>query len=246
MSDALAVFSDSHSNLEALEAVLADMESRKITRYLCLGDIVGYAANPAKCLQRVRGLTNCLILKGNHDAMVAASDRLVGISDTAVAGIHYSREKLTREQRHFLAGLPLTHFEDDCAFVHASLEAPEEWWYVADQLDAYAHFQEQTTTLCFCGHTHVPMVWHLGNGGVLKASRGEGRVPIPSEGKTLVNVGSVGQPRDLNPDACYVIYDAKAQTVEFQRVPYDIKKTQQKIRRANLPDMTAERIAIGR
>ena len=242
---ALAIFSDIHSNLEALEAVLSDMEYRHTTPHLCLGDVVGYGASPAKCLERVRALS-CGVLQGNHDAMAAADISLAGISDTAVAGIEYSREKLSREQRDYLENLPLTLSEGDCAFVHSSLEAPADWWYVADPLDALAHFQEQTAPICFCGHTHVPMVWHLSKGGVLKAGHGEGRVRLPRGGKTLVNVGSVGQPRDLNPDACYVTYDAKEQCVEFHRIPYDIEKTQRKIRRAKLPEFTGERLTQGR
>ena len=241
----LAIFSDVHSNLEALQAVLEDLAALKIQPHLCLGDIVGYGANPSKCLERVRGL-GCRVLQGNHDAMVASDMDLSGVSDTARTGIEFARQKLSAKQREYLAALPLVLAEGDCEYVHASLEAPDDWWYVADRLDAIAHFNEQSYPICFCGHTHVPFLWHSSKRGVVKGAHGEGRVEIPSGGKTLINVGSVGQPRDLCPDACYVLCNPKERWVEFRRVPYDLEKTQHKILRAHLPRFAAERLAMGR
>ena len=241
----LAVFSDIHSNLEALEAVLADMDALNVKACVCLGDIVGYGANPGKCLERVRSL-GCRVLQGNHDWMAAGDCDLGMVSDTARGGIEFARRKLFPRQCDYLRSLPLAIAEDDCEFVHASLEAPADWWYVMDKMDALAHFHYQTRPLCFCGHTHVPFIWHCSKTGLVKGRHGEGRIELPPTGKVLINVGAVGQPRDLCPDASYVLCNPAERWVEFRRVPYDIMTAQRKIRRAKLPRFAADRLAVGR
>lgn len=241
----LAVFADVHANLEALQAVLADMDAQAVTQRVCLGDIVGYAANPAQCLEMVRAL-GCTVIKGNHDAAAAGNAALDDMRDVAQNGIEFARLKLSPEQRAYLDGLPLTVSDGHCEFVHASLNVPAEWHYVMREREARAHFAAQTRRLSFCGHTHIPMVWHLSNTGNIKTWRGHGRIQVPPGGKTLVNVGSVGQPRDLCPAACYAICDSKARWVEFRRVDYDIRKARRKIVRAGLPRYAAQRLPLGR
>ena len=240
-----AVFGDIHSNLEALEAVFADMDAIGIRDRVCLGDIVGYAANPSQCLELVQS-TGCQVLKGNHDAWVADNSALDELRDVARSGIEFSRGKLTPEQRGYLAALPLVISDDKRQNVHASLDAPSEWPYVAEERDARDHFRSQARPICFCGHTHVPRVWHQDADGDIRSWRGEGRIELPSGGKSLINAGSVGQPRDLCPDACYVVFDAGWRWVEFRRVPYDVGKTKRKIMRAKLPRFTAQRLSLGR
>jgi diadenosine tetraphosphatase ApaH/serine/threonine PP2A family protein phosphatase len=242
---ALAVFGDIHSNLEALEAVRADMEALGIQRRVCLGDIVGYAANPGKCLKLVRSL-GCPVLKGNHDALVATDDALVDMRDLAIAGIELSRRKLTAEQREYLRDLPLTAADGDCQFVHASLNRPEEWIYLVDKESLQMHFGMQTTRISFAGHTHVPVVWHRSSNGELTSLGKRGRIDLPKDGKILINAGSVGQPRDLCRDACYAVYDAQYNSVEFRRIAYDVQKTKRKILRAKLPAFAAQRLSLGR
>lgn len=242
---ALAIFSDVHSNLEAFEAVLADMKARNVTRYVCLGDVVGYAADPQECLELVRSL-ECPVLKGNHDAAAATDGELEYMNLSARAGIEFTRRNLSREQRNWLAQLPLTFAEGDCEFVHGSLDYPSEWWYVISIEDVSLHFEAQTRPICFCGHTHDPMFWHANGSGKLTIRRGNGRIDIPKEGKTLINVGSVGQPRDRNPDACYAILDSAAGWVEFRRVPYNISQAKKKIFEALLPRFTADRLSEGK
>lgn len=244
-SPAIAVFSDVHSNLEALEAVLADMDTLKIQHRVCLGDIVGYGPNPSECLEKIRVL-GCPVLKGNHDAAAAVEDDFEEMNSTAIAGIELSRETLSADQRQWLGQLPLTLAADGCQFVHGSLDAPEEWWYVLSPEDAAVHFEAQTQPICFCGHTHDPMVWHSRGQRHLSIRHGEGRIPVSQEGKTLINVGSVGQPRDRNPDACYAIYHPVEHWVQFRRIPYDVGKTKRKIGRAGLPQYSAERLFEGR
>jgi diadenosine tetraphosphatase ApaH/serine/threonine PP2A family protein phosphatase len=246
MSDsALAVFGDIHSNLEALEAVLADMDALGIQRRVCLGDIVGYAANPAKCLKLVRSL-GCPVLKGNHDALAANDAAMDNMRDVAEIGIKFARQKLTVGEREYLGGLPFTTVDGDCEFVHASLHRPEEWTYLVRGAALQEHFKAQTHRICFAGHTHVPCAWHLSPRGELRSLEKQGRVELPIDGKILINVGSVGQPRDLCCDACYAIYDASSNTVEFRRVAYDVSRTRRKIMRAKLPAFTAQRLSLGR
>lgn len=241
----LAVFADVHANLEALEAALADMDALSIRRRVCLGDIVGYAANPAQCLERVRSL-GCPVVQGNHDAAAAEDIDLNEMRDIAQRGIEFARLKLSAEQRRYLADLPLTFSTESSEFVHASLNDHGEWRYITRESEARDHFAAQTQRFCFCGHTHVPMVWHLSNTGNIKTWRGHGRIQLPEGGKTLVNVGSVGQPRDLCPAACYAICNEEAGWVEFRRVNYDIARARRRILRAKLPRYVAQRLSLGR
>ena len=241
----LAVFADVHSNMEALQAVLADMDAQAISQRVCLGDIVGYAASPAQCLELIRGL-GCPVVQGNHDEAAATDMPLDEMRDVAQSGIEFARQKLSTEQRAYLAALPLTFANGSCQFVHASLNAPGEWHYVMREPEAREHFKAQKEPLCFCGHTHVSTVWHLSNTGNIKSWRGHGRIELTAGGKTLVNVGSAGQPRDLCPDACYAICDPQARWVEFRRVAYDIAKARRKIARVKLPRYAAQRLSLGR
>lgn len=241
----LAVFADVHANLEALKAVLEDMDKQGTLNRVCLGDIVGYSANPAQCLELIRDM-GCPVVRGNHDDAAANDVALDGMRDLVQSGIKFARLKLSIEQRAYLAGLPLALSSETCQFVHASLAAPEQWRYVMRAPDAQEHFKSQTTPLCFCGHTHVPTIWHMCKSGSITCRRGKGRIQLPPRGKTLVNVGSVGQSRDFCVDACYVTCDLQAGWVEFRRVPYNVAKTRRKIVRAGLPRYAAQRLSLGR
>ena len=239
-----AVFSDIHANLEAIEAVVADIAAQGIRRMICLGDIVGYAANPSKCVKLVRAL-GCPVIQGNHDAAAAGDDSLEEMRDVAQRGIEFSRVKLSSAERAYLAGLPLTISDGRHEFVHASLDDPAGWNYVMREYNALAHFHSQKLRLAFCGHTHFPLVWHINSTGNLKVTRGQGRIELQPYGNTLINVGSVGQPRDGCPAACYAVCDPKSDTIEFRRVEYDIAKASRKIMRAKLPAFIAQRLSLG-
>jgi diadenosine tetraphosphatase ApaH/serine/threonine PP2A family protein phosphatase len=238
------VFSDIHSNLEAFEAVLADMRTVPFTRMMCLGDVVGYAANPKDCLDLLRTLETAVLL-GNHDFAVIDDPILRDMSGPAVAGIQYAREQLSASRRDFFAGLPLVSSEGDLQFVHSSLDHPEAWTYLRREPEIRAHFAAQTHPICFCGHTHVPGVFRSEDDN-LRSLGATGRIGLPDRGKLLINVGSVGQPRDRNPDACYVVYETATRTAEFRRVPYNIEAAQARIHASDLPRITAERLALGR
>lgn len=241
----LAVFGDIHSNLEALRAVLADMDASGVRRRVCLGDIVGYAANPSKCLALVRAL-GCPVLKGNHDALAAGDDSLDEMRDIARIGLEFTRQKLTAVEREYLGRLPLVAVEDDLEFVHASLHQPEDWNYLVCHAALKEHFAAQSRRISFAGHTHVPCAWHMSVDGEISPLGFRGRIELPKEGKILINVGAVGQPRDLCPKACYVVCDPKADWAEFRRVAYNVGATKRKILRSRLPPFAAQRLSLGR
>jgi len=239
------VFSDIHSNLEAFQAVLADMRTVPFTRMICLGDIVGYAASPKDCLDLLRTLETAVLL-GNHDFAVIDDPILRDMSGPAVAGIQYAREQLSASCRNFFASLPMVASEGDLQFVHSSLDHPEAWTYLRREPEIRAHFAAQTHPICFCGHTHVPGVFTIDPAGEIHSLGSTRRVELTTGQKFLINAGSVGQPRDRNPDTCYVVYETATRTVEFRRVPYDIETAQSRIYKANLPSITGERLSVGR
>lgn len=245
LDSTLAVFGDIHSNLEALTAVLKDMDALGIRRRVCLGDIVGYAADPSECLAAVRSL-ECPILKGNHDALAASDDVLDEVRDIARIGLEFTRQKLTVEERQYLGRLPLVAAENDVEFVHASLHRPGDWNYLVCHSALKEHFAAQSRRISFAGHTHVPCAWHMSVDGEISPLGFRGRIELPKEGKILINVGAVGQPRDLCPKACYVVCDPKADWAEFRRVAYNVAATKRKILRNRLPHFAAQRLSLGR
>jgi predicted phosphodiesterase len=237
-----AIFSDTHGNLEALEAVLADACKRKCTHFVCLGDIVGYNANPHECVERIREL-DCPTVKGNHDEQASLSLSTSDFNELAERAIQWTRDNLTEEDKQWLRELPLQKKVRDFTIVHATLDTPAQWGYVFNNLDAAASFTYQHTTVCFFGHTHVPMVF-IRDEGVRR--EWIDHIRIEPTKKYLINMGSVGQPRDGNWRAAYCIYDIENNLVEQLRVKYDLAVAQQKIIKAGLPRLLAERLALGR
>jgi predicted phosphodiesterase len=237
-----AIFSDIHANLEALEAVLADAHERKCTDFVCLGDVVGYNANPHECVERVRAM-DCPIVKGNHDEQASLIESSRDFNEMAEQAIQWTRDHLTEEDKEWLRGLLLQRPVRDFTIVHATLDTPEQWGYVFNNLDAAASFTYQQTTVCFFGHTHVPMAF-IRDDGVHRMRIEQLRIE-PTK-KYFINVGSVGQPRDADWHAAYCVYDIDNNIVEQRRVKYDLEAAQKKIIDAGLPRLLAERLAIGR
>ncbi|MEM9444493.1 MAG: metallophosphoesterase family protein [Verrucomicrobiota bacterium] len=233
------VFSDIHSNFEALTAVLDDMTRIGVTHPVCLGDIVGYNANPKECLKVVREL-GCPIVKGNHDEMVSATSEAKNYNAMAGEGIAFSREALNEEEKSFLRKIPMKRRVQGYTIVHSSLDDPENWNYISSALEAGNSFIYQFTQLCFIGHTHVAQIF-LKEGDVRELNH-DRPVELAKSSRYLVNVGSVGQPRDHNWKSSYVVFDINKNTIEFRRVPYDLEKTQKKIIDAGLPHEIAERL----
>ena len=242
MGKLFAVLGDIHANLDALEAVLADCREQGVTDYLCTGDVVGYNARPHECLEIVRNL-GCPVVMGNHDHYVSSQQNLDDFNPHAAAVIQWTRGQLSEEEMAYLKGLPFVLTRMGIALVHATMDSPEGFGYVFDHLQAEAHFIHQKTPLCFHGHTHCPMIYEKQIAAVYRIDAQDFRLPIGR--KYFINVGSVGQPRDGDPRAAYLLYDPMARAIRFRRVPYDIVAAQAKIRAAGLPERIAERLALG-
>ena len=237
-----AIFSDVHANLEALEAVLADARENKCTDFVCLGDVVGYNANPHECVERIRDL-DCLIVKGNHDEQASLIESSRDFNEIAETAIQWTRDNLSDADKEWLRGLKLQRQVRDFTIVHATLDTPGQWGYVFNNLDAAASFTYQHTSVCFFGHTHVPMAF-VRDDGVQRLRLEKLRID-PSK-KYFINAGSVGQPRDGEWRAAYCVYHIESAVVELRRVKYDRAAAQKKIIDAGLPHLLAERLAIGR
>ena len=237
-----AIISDIHANLEAFEAVLADAQQNNCTHFVCLGDVVGYNANPHECVNRIREL-NCPIVKGNHDEQASLVESSRDFNEMAEAAIQWTRDHLTPEDVEWLRDLKLQRHVSDLTIVHATLDMPGQWGYVFNNLDAAASFTYQDTSVCFFGHTHVPMAF-IRNEGVQRQVLD--KVRIEPGKKYFINVGSVGQPRDGDWRAAYCIYHIESNVVELRRVEYDLGGTQKKIINGGLPPLLADRLAVGR
>ena len=237
-----AIIADIHANLEAFEVVLEDIKSQNCTHIACLGDVVGYNANPKECLDIVRSM-NIPCVKGNHDEYCSSEEHLEGFNPAAAEAVNWTRKQLTDEDRQWLRDLRYTRMVTSFTIVHATLDGPQRWGYVFDKLAAAASFTYQNTAICFFGHTHVPVAFMRDNmvrGGTYSKFKTE-----PGK-KYFVNVGAVGQPRDGNPKSAYVVYDVFEGTIELRRLDYDIPKAQAKIRAAGLPERLAERLSYGK
>lgn len=242
MSKRYAIFGDIHSNLQALEAVYADAEDHDVNTFVCVGDIVGYNANPAECLEKVRS-TCVAVVRGNHDHYVSHDECLEDFHPLAASVIDWTRCQLTKEQLQYLKNLRLSRMVDGFTIVHSTLDMPERWGYVIDVLDAEANFNYQTSSVCFHGHTHVPVVFER-DGQVTRKTFTTHTTRLGC--KCFVNTGSVGQPRDGDPRASYVIYEPDRRRITLRRIPYDLGKTQEAIREVGLPDRLALRLEHGK
>ena len=237
-----AIIADIHGNLDAFQVVLEDCKKQQVTHYACLGDVVGYNANPKECLDIVRTM-NMPCVKGNHDEYCSSEEHLEGFNPAAAEAVNWTRTQLSDDDRQWLRDLKYTRMVTNFTIVHATLDGPQRWGYVFDKLAAAASFTYQNTAVCFFGHTHVPVAFmkdSVVRGGTYSKFKTE-----PGK-KYFVNVGAVGQPRDNNPKSAYVIYDTVEGTIEIRRLDYDIAAAQKKILAAGLPERLAERLAYGR
>lgn len=243
----IAVLTDIHANLEALEACLADAEAAGARRLVFLGDLVGYGADPWAVVARVRILQSegAVVLRGNHDEAASFGPR--GFSAMAATAMRWTMEHLPADAREWLAGLPLTHAEENRLYTHADASAPGEWRYVTDARAARRSLLATSAGLTLCGHTHVPALWRL--------SDPDRVVPIPLEEhrpcaldaahRWLAVVGAVGQPRDGQAEASYALLDVRDGTLTARRAAYDVGRAADKIRAAGLPELLAERLFVG-
>ncbi|HOW65426.1 MAG TPA: metallophosphoesterase family protein [Candidatus Paceibacterota bacterium] len=237
-----AIIADIHANLEALNVVLEDARQQQVTHHACLGDVVGYNANPKECLDIIREM-NMPCVMGNHDEYCSADLELEGFNPHAAEAVNWTRQQLSAEDRGWLRNLKYQRLAANFTMVHATLDAPKRWGYVFDKLAAAASFTYQNTPICFFGHTHVPVAFirdSVVRGGTYS------KFKIEPGRKYFVNVGSVGQSRDGVPKATYVVYDVDEGSVELRRLDYDMATTQAKIRAAGLPERLAERLTHGK
>jgi diadenosine tetraphosphatase ApaH/serine/threonine PP2A family protein phosphatase len=242
-----AILSDVHGNLEALRAVLADAAAEGAHALIALGDTIGYGADPAACLESVAARA-AAIVTGNHEAGAAGTLGLNWFNPAARQALAWTRRQLGDDHRRWLADLPLATTLGEATLVHASPEHPEEWDYLVSAAEGFAVFGAFASRLCFVGHSHRPTLWSVGSSGPKFTGRFRAwplEVHLQTGRRYLINVGSVGQPRDRDPRASYAVWDEEARLVRIRRVPYDVLAAADKIRAAGLPLLLAERLADG-
>jgi len=244
----LAVFSDIHGNIEALEAFLADAASRSVDLYICLGDIVGYGASPGDCFERLDTLPNLRILLGNHDAAAIWQASPYEMSPIASKAILWTMEQLSQNHIDRLHRLEDLMRVEDMVFCHANPYHPTGWRYLVNWYNAQRSFLASKGRLTFVGHTHRPRVM------IRKNMLHIDMLPPPIDNclelsgqyRYIINCGAIGQPRDGIPDGSYIIFDTPSQSIEFIRFAYDIEGAAQRIRDAGLPIYLADRLFKGR
>ncbi len=247
-----AVLSDIHGNLEALSAVLDVLAREQIDRYLCLGDIVGYGADPVACLERTQSCE--AVVGGNHDLACIGKLDLGWFNPAARAALLWTRDRLSFADLDVLRRLPLKIVVEPFTLVHGMLRHPERFEYLADVAQAVDTLTICETLMCLIGHTHVPCVIEYDRSRrrllrVLATAAELAQVEFSIDSawlRYLVNPGSVGQPRDGDPRASIAIIDTTARRIEIRRIAYDVVVAQQKIRSAGLPEFLADRLSVGR
>ncbi len=237
------LISDIHGNLEALTAVLEELDRQDVDEILCLGDVIGYGPNPEECLELVRRRAS-VILAGNHDHAA------LGLLDTsyfnpyARRAVEWTAHHISEAAQKFLRERPLMREFDHFTIVHATPLQPEMWNYVLsveDALENFPHFHGQA---CFIGHSHVPVIIAQDNDGGVRVLKQE-ELKFQQSERYIINIGSVGQPRDGDHRAACAVYDDEAREYRLLRVEYDFAATQAKIRKMGLPAFLADRLALG-
>lgn len=239
------IISDIHSNYEALSVAIEELKKEKVDKIICCGDLVGYGPNPNECIELVN-THNILSIKGNHDAAVLGEANLDWFNDDAKSAVVITKQMLNKENLLFLTTLKEFYTENNILFVHGS---PRDFLYeyliTISSLRANIHYMKQQ--IAFCGHSHVPFIYFFDS--VLNK---DGLIPVSTKiiqldktKKYIINVGSVGQPRDNNNRACFVIFDYDSFTIKFVRTEYNFTLTQQKMRNLNLPDFLITRLEFG-
>jgi predicted phosphodiesterase len=244
----IALISDIHANLPALEACLAAAERLEAGKLAFLGDFVGYGPDPEAVIDRVKPLVaaGAIAVLGNHDMAVLKPPR--DMNPVAAEAIAWTRGQLSGDAKSFLAGLPFEVRAGDVLYVHADASDPAAWHYVTDAESARASLSGCSAMVTFCGHVHVPAVYCLSATGKMVAHRPVQDVanPLLAQRQWLAVMGSAGQPRDGNPAASFAVHDTQARTLTYRRAPYDVEGVAQRIRSLGLPDSLAERLLKGR
>jgi predicted phosphodiesterase len=238
------IFSDIHSNLEAFNAVIEAYRKESIDKYLCIGDVVGYAANPKECTNLVKEIS-MITIAGNHDWAVVNLFSVDCFNPLAAQAIFWAKRNLDNNSVHFLESLRLVFKNEDLTLVHGTLNSPESFHYMLDSFIAEDSFSSMETNICFIGHTHVPGIFIKDKDSKVHYCDQE-YINIKPQEKYIINVGSVGQPRDNNPKASFCLYDTDKKEVRIKRVDYNIETARRKIINAGLPNFLGDRLLLGR
>lgn len=240
----IGILSDIHGNLQALDAVLECLENEKVDMLVCCGDVVGYGARPNECVDTLRRL-KIPTIAGNHDHASLLLTDISNFNEIAKAAVLWTKKVLREDNAEFLRNLPLTLRDtaNDVFYVHASPKEPGEWHYILTMGEARTNFNYFTQQICFIGHSHQPFIIENDGGNLSCPPRPE--IEIRDGCRYLINVGSVGQPRDHNPKPCYVVLDLEEKYLEIRRCDYDLEASQKAIINAGLPRELAERLAHG-
>jgi len=239
------IHGDIHGNLSALEAALDYLAGQEIDRYLSMGDIVGYGAAPAACIARMREL-EARVVKGNHDAAAAGQLDLLYFNQYAREVVRWTQSVLDDRDLEWLRDLPYLVDLEDCSVAHGAYDHPELFDYIQTTSDADPSLDSMTRPVCFVGHTHVPVaLLRLVDDPDRTAFTCDDQIDLQEVQKALINVGSVGQPRDEDPRAACAVFDSSADLVTIKRVEYDIAREADRIRRAGLPAVLGDRLYLG-
>jgi predicted phosphodiesterase len=237
-----AVFSDVHGNLEALSAVVEAAQDEGVTGYLCLGDIVGYGAQPMECVDLVRSL-DARTVAGNHDHAALGKIEIDHFNVYAKEATLWTKENLDDDARDYISSLSLVEHLDGFSFVHGTLYSPELFDYIQTSYDAYLSLSKLPGSVGFFGHSHIPVSFIQKKVITYSLAR---EIDLSGGEKALINVGSVGQPRDNDPRASFALFDTEARKVWLRRVAYDVETAAARILEADLPSILGERLKIGR
>ena len=248
-----AILSDVHSNLEALLAVLEDLDKKSVQKIYFLGDAVGYGANPNECWDIIKKFSDIRVA-GNHDIMTAKeSPEPTALGSKPVSSMEWTRNILSTQSKKELVGLALEHSENGIHFVHGSPFGPAYWHYILDGKDAEKGFASSKSPIIFVGHSHVPLIfketaYRKFFGGATRQVEvvSQETIILENHHRYIINMGSVGQPRDGNPKAAYGVLNQETATYQLHRVPYDIEKAAGKIKQAGLPGEMGDRLKYGR
>jgi len=239
----IALISDVHGNLEALETVLRDSEKQGAEKIHFLGDAVGYGCNPNECVKLID--RHCdLKLLGNHDFAAMGLESTENFNQLAKASMNWTQTKLKQKTIRTLADFEIETVFLDYYLVHSSPTEPEKWRYILNIEQARGHFENFSQAFCFVGHSHSPTYFEYDAENSI-SQHFKAELEFSKGCRYIINIGSVGQPRDNDPRACYVIVNTNSNGITYRRVEYDIQKTQGKMRKAKLPDFLIERLAVG-
>lgn len=244
----MLVLSDLHSNIEALDAVLNDVRRKHCEQVVCLGDFVGYGAKPNQVLDRMRKLrARKLFVRGNHDRVAGGYENGESFNQAARLAALWTREQLSAANRAFLQSLPLGPVSDGGGILICHGSPLDEDEYIFSEYDAYRVISSFDAPIIFFGHTHLPVVFEYepSRGMTATLIRKPATIQLRANCRYMVNPGSVGQPRDRNPMASYLIFDQGRMSLHYRRVRYEVTRTQGAIRRAGLPSILADRLAVG-